>query len=70
MSNHNYPRRLLDDAIDRAVHDLVQTDPRPGFRRRVMTKVNAPTKRSAWAAGFLLPAEGNGQPTRIAWWAH
>ena len=68
MSNHNYPRRLLDDAIDRAVNELVQAEPRPGFRRRVMTKVNAPTRRSAWAVRFLVPAGAMAAVVLIALW--
>ena len=68
MSNHNYPRRLLDDAIDRAVHDLVQADPRPGFRRRVMTKVSAPARRSSWGGRFLLPAGALAAVVMLAFW--
>ena len=68
MSNNNYPRRLLDDAIDRAVHELVHADPRPGFRRRVMTKVNAPAKRSSWAVRYLLPAGAMATVLLLAPW--
>ena len=56
MSNNHYPRRLLDDAIDRAVHDMVQADPRPGFRRRVIGKLNAPPPRRSWIPNLLVPA--------------
>lgn len=57
MSNHNYPRRLLDDAIDRAVQELVYAEPRPGFRRRVLGRLNAPPARSmSWSPRLLVPA--------------
>ena len=68
MSNHHYPRRLLDDAIDRAVHELVQSDPRPGFRRRVMTKVAAPARRSSWTLRLLLPAGAMTAVALLALW--
>lgn len=56
MSNHNYPRRLLDDAIDRAVQELVSGDPRPGFRRRVLEALSAPPARRSWIPWMLVPA--------------
>lgn len=56
MSNHNYPRRLLDDAIDRAVQELVCGDPRPGLRRRVLEALNAPSARRSWIPWGLVPA--------------
>ena len=57
MSNHNYPRRLLDDAIDRAVHELMDAEPRPGFRRRVLGKLKEPAgSRLSWAPRLLIPA--------------
>ena len=68
MTNNNYPRRLLDDAIDRAVHELVQAEPRPGLRRRVIAKVNAPAKRSSWAVRFLLPASAMAAVILLAVW--
>lgn len=55
MSNHNYPRRLLDDAIDRAVHELMQAEPRPGFRRRVLGKLNEPAAGRSWITTLLIP---------------
>lgn len=55
MSNHNYPRRLLDDAIDRAVQELVCADPRPGLRRRVLDRLNAPPARRSWIPRLLVP---------------
>ena len=68
MTNNNYPRRLLDDAIDRAVHELVQAEPRPGLRRRVIAKVNAPAKQSSWAVRFLLPAATMAAIVLLAVW--
>jgi hypothetical protein len=56
MSNYQYPRRLLDDAIDRAVQELVQGDPLPGLRRRVVDKLRAPARRAFWTSRFLIPA--------------
>ena len=56
MSNHNYPRRLLDDAIDRAVHEMMQAEPRPGFRRRVLGKLKEPAARRSWVPTLLVPA--------------
>ena len=68
MTNNNYPRRLLDDAIDRAVHELVQADPRPGLRRRVIAKVNAPAKRASWTIRLLLPAGAMAAIVLLAVW--
>jgi hypothetical protein len=55
MSNHNYPRRLLDDAIDRAVQELVCAEPRPGLRRRVLDGLHAPPARRSWIPRLLVP---------------
>lgn len=35
----------LDRAIDRAVRELMQVDPAPGMRRRVLSRINAPVER-------------------------
>lgn len=35
----------LDRAIDRAVRELMQIDPAPGLRRRVLSRINAPVER-------------------------
>src|SRR5262245_65813028 len=37
----------LDRAIDRAVREMMQVDPAPGLRRRVLSRINAPTERRA-----------------------
>jgi hypothetical protein len=37
----------LDRAIDRAVRELMQIDPAPGMRRRVLSRINAPVERHA-----------------------
>jgi hypothetical protein len=46
------PHRLasqsrIDRAIDRAVRDIMQVDPRPGFRRRVMERLEPEPIRSS-----------------------
>src|SRR5687767_9849813 len=56
MTNHNFPRRLLDDAIDHAVRELVHGDPRPGFRRRVLDRIHQPQARRSWWPRLVLPA--------------
>jgi hypothetical protein len=43
----NDRRSRLDDAIDRAVRDIVQHDPRPGLRRRVLGRMHPPRRRAA-----------------------
>jgi hypothetical protein len=40
----------LDRAIDRAVRELMQVDPVPGLRRRVLSRLNAPVERRAFPA--------------------
>jgi hypothetical protein len=37
----------LDRAIDRAVREMMQLDPPPGLRRRVLSRLNAPSERQA-----------------------
>ena len=56
MSNQHFPRRLLDDAIDRAVQEMIHADPRPGLRRRVLDRLNAPPSRMSWVPKLLVPA--------------
>lgn len=43
----NDRRTRVDDAIDRAVREIVQHDPRPGLRRRVLGRLDAPVRRAA-----------------------
>lgn len=38
----NDRRTRIDDAIDRAVRDLVRRDPPAGFRRRVLSRLDSP----------------------------
>jgi len=46
MSNHtSLNDARLDRAIDRAVRELMQIDPAPGMRRRVLLRINAPVER-------------------------
>jgi hypothetical protein len=40
--------RRLDEAIDRAVHDLMSADARPGLTRRVLARLDEPTR--GWVA--------------------
>jgi len=52
MRMSDFPRRLasesrLDRAIERAVRDMIQIDPRPGFRRRVLTRLDPEPVRSS-----------------------
>ena len=39
MSDSRFPRRTIDDEIDRVVRDLVELDPMPGLRRRVLSRL-------------------------------
>lgn len=56
MSNGNFPRRTLDDAIDRAVRELMTIDPRPGLRRRVLSRLERRAGGASAAARLLVPA--------------
>jgi hypothetical protein len=52
MRMSDVPRRLasdsrIDRAIDRAVRDMMQVDPRPGFRRRVLERLDPEPVRSS-----------------------
>ena len=58
-SNQRYQRRAIDEAIDRAVGEMMDIDPRPGLRRRVLSRIEKPFGRRAlwWRGSFvLLPA--------------
>ena len=58
MSNDSQ-RRQLNAAIDRAVHDMMQIDPRPGLRRRVLSRLERsgrPTLAAGRYSWMLLPA--------------
>jgi hypothetical protein len=51
------PPSVLDEAIDRAVRKMAQIDPRPGFRRRVESRLAATiVRRSAWSWGYPAAA--------------
>src|SRR6476619_1587649 len=48
MSNHtSLNDARLDRAIDRAVREMMQVDPAPGLRRRVLSRIDAPVARRA-----------------------
>ena len=44
----------LDRAIDRAVHDMMQIDPSPGFRRRVLARLDPEPVRSSIVWRFVV----------------
>ena len=49
----------LDRAIDRAVREMMQVDPAPGLRRRVLSRINAPVEHRTFPAlryGFAAAA--------------
>jgi hypothetical protein len=47
--NDNWTR--IDDAIDRAVRDIMRRDPPAGFRGRVLSRLDAPSRRTLlWPA--------------------
>ena len=41
------PESRLDRAIDRAVRDMMHADPRPGFRRRVLARLERESTRAS-----------------------
>jgi hypothetical protein len=56
---NDVPRRTgvesrLDRAIDRAVRDMMQADPRPGFRGRVLSRLHREPVRSSLIPRLLL----------------
>jgi hypothetical protein len=52
----NDRRTRIDDAIDRAVRDLVRHDPPAGFRRRVLSRLDAPARRAVLWPGLATAA--------------
>ena len=64
MSNSNFPRRAVDEAIDRAVRDLMQIDPRPGLRRRVLTRIER-VSSGAWVLGSVGPWVGRSRASTV-----
>ena len=51
-SNDRFARRAIDEAIDRAVSDLMELEPRPGLRRRVLSRIGRSAGPwSAWSEG-------------------
>ncbi|CAN5853404.1 hypothetical protein BH18ACI5_BH18ACI5_14270 [soil metagenome] len=55
MNDHNLRKIRLDDAIDNAVRDIVQLDPRSGLRRRVLSQLGGPVHSSSWMPRLLVP---------------
>lgn len=72
MSDSSFPRRAVEDAIDRAVREMMQADPRPGLRRRVLARLErgsegpwvlgsvGPWVRGSWGPRLLIPAAAVG----------
>jgi hypothetical protein len=56
MSDYNIGNNRIDDAIDAAVRDIMQLDPRPGLRRRVLSELGSPVRSSSWKLRLLVPA--------------
>lgn len=56
MSDYQFKRRSMDEAIDDAVRDMIRRDPRPGLRRRILAKIGAPERQSASAGWLIAPA--------------
>ena len=52
----NDRRTRIDDAIDRAVRDLVRQDPAAGFRRRVLSGLDSPARRTVLGPGLAAAA--------------
>jgi hypothetical protein len=52
----NDRRTRIDDAIDRAVRDLVRHDPPAGFRRRVLSRLDVPARRTLLWPGVVTAA--------------
>jgi hypothetical protein len=48
----------IDRAIDRAVRKMMQVDPPPGLRRRVMARIEKPERRSFFLPAFAVAAAG------------
>ena len=49
------PESRLDRAIDRAVRDMMHADPRPGFRRRVLARLERGSTRGSMFSPIAIP---------------
>jgi hypothetical protein len=58
MSSQHVPGSRLDAAIDRAVRQILSTDPPEGLRRRVLARLDAPPAPAAWWPRLGLAAAG------------
>jgi hypothetical protein len=54
MSNQDFHKTSLDDAIDSAVRGIIQLDPRPGLRRRVLSQLDASSASTSWTPRLLV----------------
>lgn len=52
----NDRRTRIDDAIDRAVRDLVHHDPPAGFRSRVLSRLDSPARPTFFRPGLATAA--------------
>jgi len=66
------PRRLgiasetrLDRAIDRAVRDMMHVDPRPGFRRRVLARLDPEPVQSMFSRVAVVGAVIRSEERRV-----
>ena len=48
--------RHIDDAIDRAVRDIMRAEPRAGLRGRVLTEIERPSRRVPFRPAFAAAA--------------
>ena len=57
LSLNDADEARLDRAIDRAVRDMMQLDPPPGLRRRVLSRLNqSGERRRHWLPRFAFAA--------------
>jgi hypothetical protein len=58
MTDHNSLNTGFDDAIDDTVRGMMDVDPRPGLRRRVLSQLGSPVQASAWMPRLFAPLGG------------
>jgi hypothetical protein len=54
MRNENGHESTLDRAIDHVVHQMMQVDPRPDLRQRVLGRLNDPPRGNQWIGFGVL----------------
>ena len=55
MNDSRFPRRTIDDEIDRVVRELVALDPRPGLRRRVLSRLERKNSIRVFGPRVFVP---------------